>query len=99
MSWVADTNTGCIVTIRVAPRASRNRIQGPHGDALKISLRAPPVDGKANKELLSFLADCLGIHPRDLSILSGDASRNKRIHVRGFHSRTIRETLEKLLVS
>lgn len=86
ISWASDTKDGCVLRIHAVPRAGRNRVQGPHGDALKISLKAPPVDGKANRELLAFLAEILDLPPRQLSLLSGEGSREKRVEVRGLSS-------------
>ena len=54
-----------------------------HGDALKVRLNAPPVDGKANKAMLRFLADKLGVATSLLSLVSGDKSRRKQVLVRG----------------
>jgi uncharacterized protein (TIGR00251 family) len=90
MPWISDSSEGSIITIHAAPRATRNQIQGIHGDALKIRLHAPPVDGKANKELLSFLAKALGIPKGQLELLHGDTCRHKRILVRNLTAQTAR---------
>jgi hypothetical protein len=61
------------------PRASKNEIQGVHGDALKVRLQAPPVEGKANQALIRFLSDALDIPRSQLSIASGETGRNKAV--------------------
>lgn len=93
MSWITDSSEGCIITIHASPRATRNQLQGIHGDALKIRLQAPPVDGKANKELLSFLARTLGIPKCKLELLTGDTGRHKRILARTLTAQAARERL------
>lgn len=82
MTWIKETPDGAILTIRVVPRASKNSIDGPLGDALKIRLQSPPVDGKANKELIRFLADMLDIAPSRIALLAGETSRTKRVLIR-----------------
>ncbi len=83
MKWVEDTTGGCYLQVRVTPRSSRNRVDGPRDDALKIRLNAPPVDGKANEALIEFLAECLDLPRRALELVAGGQSRTKRILVRG----------------
>lgn len=83
MPWIQPTGGGCVVNVRVIPRASKNQIQGVLGDALKIRLQAPPVDGKANEALVRFLADTLELPVRNISLLSGETGRNKRILLTG----------------
>ena len=83
MSWIQPASGGCVVNVRVIPRASKDQIQGVLGDALKIRLQAPPVDGKANDALVRFLADTLKLPVRSISLLSGETGRNKRIFFSG----------------
>ena len=83
MSYLASTPDGVQLTVRVTPRSSRNRVDGPVGDALKIRLHAPPVDGKANDALLDFLAEQLGVPRRALVLQAGTQGRLKRVLVRG----------------
>jgi uncharacterized protein len=93
MSWLAETAQGVNVSVRVAPRAARTAIQGPHGAALKIRLQAPPVDGRANAALIAFLAEALGVPRRDVAIESGHAGRDKRVSVRGISAAAARAAL------
>lgn len=70
-----------ILSVLLVPNASRNEIVGWHEGALKIRLAAPPVEGKANEELLRFLADKLDLAPSEISIKSGHTSKRKRIDI------------------
>ena len=76
---VQDTKDGAILTIQVQPKASKSECVGLHGDALKIRVAAPPVDGKANDALLAFLAKRLKVAPSTLEIRSGSGGRHKRV--------------------
>ena len=70
-----------IVSIRVIPRAAKHGIQGRLGDALKIRIKAPPVEGKANAALITFLSKQWKIPRANLTILSGETGRNKRLRI------------------
>lgn len=83
MEWVKETRNGVLLPVRAVPRASKNEIQGIHGDALKIRLQAPPVEGKANAALIRFLSDALGISRTQISIASGETGRNKAVLITG----------------
>lgn len=67
--------------IHVQPNASKTQIVGIHGDALKVKIKAPPEDGRANDELVSFLAKCLSLSKRSVELKSGHASRAKMIEL------------------
>ena len=77
-------------TVRVQPRASRSAIEGVHGDALRVRLSAPPVDGAANEALIELLAKALGVAKRDVRVVAGGASRSKVIEVEGVASARVR---------
>jgi uncharacterized protein (TIGR00251 family) len=70
-------------TVRVQPRASTSEIAGVVGDALKVRLQAPPVDGAANEALVAFLADELGVPKRDVRVVTGHTARTKVVEVVG----------------
>ena len=70
-----------LLQVRLQPRASRDEIVGPHGDALKIRITAPPVDGQANDHLLRFLAKAFGVARSEVTLLAGDTARTKRLSV------------------
>ena len=93
MSWITETKDGVILNIHATPRASKSQVQGLHGDALKVRLQAPPVDGKANEALLEFLSDTLGVPQRRLALVSGHTSRQKRVAVSGVTLHTVTKIL------
>jgi uncharacterized protein len=76
---VQDAKDGTILTVHIQPNASRTEVAGLHGEALKIRVAAPPVDGAANAELIRFLARELSIPQRSLFIQSGASGRAKRV--------------------
>ncbi len=84
-------------TVRFAvyaqPRASRNEIAGEHGDALKIRLAAPPVEGAANTELVSFLAKTLGVSRSAVRLLKGERGRHKLVEVEGLDAEEVARRL------
>ena len=94
MPYLTDTPDGAVLSLRIIPRAHKNAIQGEHGDALKIRLCAPPVEGAANSALIEFLSDALSIPRARVQLLSGATSRNKRILLAGLSTSAIRERLE-----
>lgn len=65
------------LAIHVQPRASRNAIAGWHGEALKVALTAPPVEGAANAALIDFLAEAFQLKRRHIRLISGESSRHK----------------------
>ena len=72
-----------ILSIRVIPRSPRSRIDGRRGDALLVRLAAPPVDGAANEALIELLSREFQVPKRQVSILSGATSRDKRVELDG----------------
>jgi len=72
-----------ILKIKVEPRSSKSGIVGPYGDALKVKLTSPPVEGKANKELVDLLSKELKVRKKDIQILSGQSSKNKIVKIIG----------------
>lgn len=92
-----ETPQGLILRVHLQPRASRNRLLGYHGDALKIALTAPPVDNAANGSLLSFLATLLHLPRSSLTLLSGAKSREKQVLLSTEAPELLRQRLEQLL--
>ena len=78
---ITETEQGLTFQVYVQPRSSKNQIVGVHGDALKVRLTAPPVDGAANAMCVQYLAKCLGMPKSAVEIVSGQTSRTKRILV------------------
>jgi len=74
---------GLIINIKVEPRSSRAGVAGAYGDGLKVKLTSPPVEGKANKELVEILAREFKIRKSDVQIISGKTSKNKVVRLIG----------------
>lgn len=98
MLQITEKKEGLILKIAVQPRASRNQVAGLKGDALKIKLTAPPVDGAANKACLQFLAKTLKVPKSTLVIQSGESSRTKLIliHLSPDDTKAVIQLREKL---
>ena len=79
--WYRWQNGVLILEIRVQPRASHDEIAGARGERLKIRLTAPPVDGKANSQLLKYLATLCGVRRNQVTLISGTRNRDKRIAI------------------
>ena len=92
---IRDTPHGASFAIRVQPRARKNAILGEIGDALKISLTAPPVEGRANDACIDFLADFLKVPRSSITIAAGESSRNKVIRVAGKTAADIAQRLRR----
>ena len=83
MIRIEKTASGCTFDVRVTPKARKPSIGGEHDGALKISVTAPPEDGKANAAVIAALAKRIGTSKSNISILRGQTSRVKTIHVCG----------------
>lgn len=81
------------LAVRVSPRASRDAVLGVHDGGLKIALTAPPVEGAANAALIAFLAKALGVPKRAITLVAGEASRQKRIAIEGVSAADIRRLI------
>jgi len=93
MSPIEDIAGGARLHIRVQPRASRTEVAGLHGDAIKLRVAAPPVEGAANEKVIRFLADVLDVGRQQITIASGLAGRKKTVHVSGIDAATARDRL------
>lgn len=69
--------------IYIQPGAKKNEIVGPHGDAIKIKIKAPPLEGRANEALIEFLSETLGIAKSKIEIIRGHTSRQKLVSIDG----------------
>ena len=72
-----------VIDVRVIPRAKRTELGGERDGAIVVRLAAPPVEGAANDALVTFLAETLDLPRRNISIVSGERSRNKRVAISG----------------
>ncbi len=79
MLFVQEKPEGILFRIHVQPRSSKNQVVGLYGDALKVKLTAPPVEGAANKMCAEFLAKCLGVSKSGVEIVSGQTGRAKTV--------------------
>ena len=79
--------------LRIVPNAKRNEVTGEHGDAVKIKVAAPAIDGKANEALLEFIAEKLGLHRRNFTFIAGEKSRDKLIEIAGLDATEARGRL------
>jgi hypothetical protein len=82
-NFLREVDGGIRLTVHVQPRASRTEIDGQYGDALKLRLAAPPVDGAANEALVRFLADTLDRPRSAVRLTAGASSRRKTVEVTG----------------
>ena len=90
---IRDTPSGATFQVKVHPRARKNAITGEVGDALKLALTAPPVEGRANQACIEFLAEVLNVPRSSVTIAAGESSRNKIIRVRGLSAAKVEERL------
>jgi len=98
MLIITKTATGATFRVRVQPGASKNEITGVQEDALKVRIIAPPVQGKANKVLIQFLAKQLTVKRSQVEILSGHTSRIKTIHIVGQGTEKLQQLIDSLIV-
>jgi uncharacterized protein (TIGR00251 family) len=90
---IREGGEGVTFSVRVHPRAKKDAITGEVGDALKVSLTAPPVDGKANEACIEFFAKLLKVPKASVSITAGLTGRNKVVRVEGVSAQEVRRRL------
>ena len=93
MFEIRESDNGVSFAVRVHPRGKKNAITGELGDAVKVSLTTPPVEGRANEACIEFFAKLLKVPRGSVSIASGLTSRNKVIRVAGISAKQLRERL------
>jgi len=86
---IRETPSGIVLHVRVVPRAARSEAAGIQGDALKLRLTAPPVEGKANEECIRLLAEILGVKKAQVTIIAGHSSRTKTVAVEGIRGKDL----------
>ena len=91
--WLRSDGADVVLSLHIQPGARKTEIAGLYGEALKIRLAAPPVDGKANECLIGFLAEALGVAQRDVELVGGATSRSKRVRVKGLAADAVRRSL------
>ena len=94
MSWLRRSeDSGLTLSLHIQPGARRTGIAGLHGDALKIRLAAPPVDGRANECLIAFVAELCELPRRNVRLLSGETSRHKLLRIDGADEAAVQRLL------
>jgi uncharacterized protein (TIGR00251 family) len=94
---VKDTSEGATFTVKVHPRARKNAITGAVGDALKLAVTAPPVEGRANEAVVEFFADFFEIPRASVTITSGATGRRKVVRIAGMSKQVVEQKLVQSL--
>ncbi len=94
---IRDTAQGATFSVKVHPRAKKNAITGEVGDALKVALTAPPVEGKANEACVRFLAELLEVPRSSVTIAAGETGRQKVVRVQGITAAEVERRLQSKL--
>ncbi len=92
-----ESAEGVVLHVHVQPGAGRSAVVGRHGDALKVRVAAPPVEGRANEATRALLADALGLASGDVELTSGNSSRTKRFRLRGVDAEEVERRLRVAL--
>lgn len=79
--WRREDAAALVLTLHVQPGAARTEVAGRHGDALKVRVASPPVDGKANAALLRFVAEAFGVPLAQVALVRGETSRRKTVRI------------------
>ena len=82
---VRKVEGGVVVSVKVQPNASKDRVVGKHGDQIKIAVTVAPEKGKANKAVIKVLSKLLGVKNTDIQIISGEKSRDKKVFIRNIN--------------
>jgi len=93
MFAICESPDGVRFSVRVHPRAKKNAITGELGEALKVSLTSPPIEGRANEACIEFFAKLLKVPRSSVTIASGQSSRNKVIRVAGVSGEELRKRI------
>jgi len=95
LTSIRDTPGGATFQVKIQPRAKKSAIAGEVGEALKLTLTAPPIEGRANQACITFLAELLNVPRSSVTIAAGQSSRNKVIRVAGMSAAQVEERLSK----
>ena len=96
-AYLTAADDGLYVDVHVQPGAHRPRIVGRHGDALKVAVAAPPIEGRANEAVVKAIAEVLGVDAADVTLASGETSRRKRLFVKGVDEKVAQIAFEAAL--
>src|SRR6186997_897629 len=97
MILVSEHEEGCILAVRVQPGARKSGVKGEQAGALKLAVTAPPEDGRANLAVVELLAELLGVKRKQVELVVGATSRNKRALIKGVTSAAMRQRLTEIL--
>lgn len=97
MISIRDTPVGATFQVKVHPRARKNAITGVVGEALKLALTAPPVEGRANEACIAYLAEFLNVPRSSVTIAAGESRRQKLIRIAGLRAAQVEEKLRAIL--
>jgi uncharacterized protein (TIGR00251 family) len=97
MISITDHEEGCVLAVRVQPGARKAGVKGEQAGALKLAVTAPPEDGRANEAVVELLAELLGVKRRQVELVAGATSRNKKLRIREVSSTKLRERLNEIL--
>jgi uncharacterized protein (TIGR00251 family) len=92
--YITEKDGKVILKVKVQPRASKNELAGILGDAVKLRITAPPVEGEANKSVIKFFARLFKIPQNQVQIISGDSSRNKIVELTGVNLKEVQEAVK-----
>ena|SRR5437868_9017703 len=93
---IRDVADGCTIAVRVHPGAKRNAIGGLHAGALKVSITAPAIDGRANEALIAFLAEWLDIPRARITLIAGATNRSKTLRITGKSTAEVQAALVQI---
>ena len=92
---ISDHPLGATFSVRVQPKAARTAITGTVGEALKVSLSAPPLEGRANVRLVEFFSEILAVPRSSVQIVAGERSRNKIVRIAGCSGAEVQQKLRE----
>ncbi|MEY4615792.1 MAG: hypothetical protein RJB66_752 [Pseudomonadota bacterium] len=99
MGWIRSDKKGCIIDVHAQPQARKNEVVGLHNDRLKVKIKSPPVDGKANECLTEFVAELLNLNRSAVELIKGETSRQKQLLIHGMSPETAEALLFKRTTS
>jgi uncharacterized protein (TIGR00251 family) len=94
---LVEDNDGLLLAVVAQPGAKHDEVRGEHSGALKVAVRAPPQDGRANAALLELLREALGLKRSQIELAAGATGKHKRFLVRGLSREKLASRLESIL--
>ncbi len=96
MSWLISAKDGCTITVKVTPRAAKSEIAGLEAEWLRVRVKAPPVDGKANAALIALFAELFDVPKRAVTVIAGSTTRLKRVRVKDVTAAAVKGILQHI---